>query len=120
MAFKVKEICQAEAEAHLLEVVYSHLKLRQLRLRAQQTANGTNGTSNGEGNPLNQSYGHPHHDTVIRVIYENKEEQGIGRAEVYTKVGDSISRDEVDRSLEYLSNEGHIYSTIDEDHFKAT
>merc|ERR1712126_704024 len=44
MAFKVKEICQAEAEAHLLEVVYSHLKLRQLRLRAQQTANGTNGT----------------------------------------------------------------------------
>ena len=31
-----------------------------------------------------------------------------------------ISRKELDDALDYLSGEGHIYSTTDEDHFKTT
>ena len=30
-----------------------------------------------------------------------------------------MSKKEVDAALDYLSGEGHIYSTIDDDHFKA-
>jgi replication factor A2 len=26
----------------------------------------------------------------------------------------------MDQSIDFLSNEGHIYSTVDEDHFKST
>ena len=31
-----------------------------------------------------------------------------------------MSKKDVDDGLEFLSNEGHIYSTTDEDHFKTT
>jgi replication factor A2 len=31
-----------------------------------------------------------------------------------------LSKKEMDDSIEFLSNEGHIYSTVDEDHFKST
>lgn len=30
-----------------------------------------------------------------------------------------MSKKEVNDALDYLSGEGHIYSTIDDDHFKA-
>ena len=44
MAFKISSISsQAEYDAHALEVVYSHLKLRQL----QQAVNGQIGMSDG-------------------------------------------------------------------------
>ena len=36
------------------------------------------------------------------------------------KVKTKMSKQEMDSVLDYLSSEGHIYSTIDEDHFKTT
>ena len=36
------------------------------------------------------------------------------------KVRTKMSKQEMDAALDYLSSEGHIYSTIDEDHFKTT
>ena len=36
------------------------------------------------------------------------------------KVKSKMSKQELDSSLDFLSSEGHIYSTIDEDHFKTT
>ena len=32
----------------------------------------------------------------------------------------NISEARVREAVEYLSNEGHLYSTIDDDHYKAT
>ena len=34
--------------------------------------------------------------------------------------GQNISVQRVREAVEYLANEGHLYSTIDNDHFKAT
>jgi hypothetical protein len=31
-----------------------------------------------------------------------------------------MNRADMDNALEYLSNEGHIYSTTDDNHFKST
>ena len=31
-----------------------------------------------------------------------------------------MSKSEMDGAIEFLSNEGHIYSTVDDEHFKST
>ena len=31
-----------------------------------------------------------------------------------------MSKSEMDSAIDYLSNEGHIYSTVDDEHFKST
>ena len=43
---------------------------------------------------------------------------GISRYEVQKTA--NMPQGEVDNALEWLSNEGHVYSTMDEDHFKTT
>ena len=47
-------------------------------------------------------------------------EEGIGRDELFSALQSKMSKKELDESLEFLSNEGHVYSTTDEDHFKTT
>merc|ERR1712096_178101 len=113
-AFKISPVpTQQEFDAHTLEIVYSHLKLRQL----QQKINGQIGASDGslsnsmmggglgvQGGAVNssagQSFGNKNYDQVYGMIRQSKVE--------------------MDNALDFLSSEGHIYSTIDEDHFKTT
>ena len=45
---------------------------------------------------------------------------GISRDEVFQNLSSKMSKGDVDQALEFLSNEGHVYSTTDEDHFKTT
>jgi len=47
-------------------------------------------------------------------------EEGMSRDELGQQLSGKMSRKDVDEGLEFLSNEGHIYSTTDEDHFKTT
>ena len=137
MAFKIDSVsCQAEYDAHKLEVVYSHLKLRQL----QAKLNGQIGLSDGSmsqsmlggglglssaaagyvSSSSNQSFGNKNYDTVYGLIRQTMDEAGIDRDAIYDQAKGGMSRTELDAALEFLSSEGHIYSTIDEDHFKTT
>lgn len=43
-------------------------------------------------------------------------ERGLSRQELYDKF-QHISRAEIDRILDTLSSDGHVYSTVDSDHF---
>jgi len=46
-------------------------------------------------------------------------DEGLQRDEVAEQLNGKMSKKEVNDALDYLSGEGHIYSTIDDDHFKA-
>ena len=136
MAFKVAVISsQAEYDAHLLEVVYSKLKLRQLN----QRINGQIGMSDGMSQSMmgggltvqggggaggvragGQSFGNKNYDLVYSVIKQTSDEAGCDRDTVFNQAKKVMSKTDMDNALDFLSSEGHIYSTIDEDHFKTT
>ena len=44
-------------------------------------------------------------------------EEGMGVDQVFEQLKGKITRDELNKSIQFLSDEGHIYSTIDEQHF---
>merc|ERR1719341_196300 len=67
-----------------------------------------------------QSFGHKNYDLVYQLIKSSTEEQGVDRDNINQQVRTKMSKQEMDSALDYLSSEGHIYSTIDEDHFKTT
>jgi len=135
MAFKISAVsCKAEWDAHILQVVYAKLKLRQLNQGAgggsamdYQTTGLTNsmmggalGMGSSSADSSGQSFGHKNYDEVYRLIKNGSEEQGVNRDHIYKSVKTKMSKQEMDSALDYLSSEGHIYSTIDEDHFKTT
>jgi len=132
MAFKISPVTSsAEKDAHLLQVVYSKLKMRQLQNVINGGVGGTSttGLSNsmmGGGlgvqpaQAAGQSFGHKHYDLVYGIIKGSMEEQGVNRDHINVQVKSKMSKQEMDNSLDFLSSEGHIYSTIDEDHFKTT
>merc|ERR1719341_2574983 len=135
MAFKISAVsCKAEWDAHLLQVVYSKLKLRQLNQAANggamdtQTTGLTNsmmggglGMGSSSAPSSGQSFGHKNYDLVYQLIKSSTEEQGVDRDNINEQGvdRDNINQQEMDSALDYLSSEGHIYSTIDEDHFKT-
>jgi len=134
MAFKISAVpTQEEYDAHMLEIVYSHLKLRQL----QQKINGQIGISDntlsnsmmGGGlgvqggivnSSSNQSFGNKNYDLVYGMIRQSMDETGLDRDSIFNQLRMKMSKVEMDNALDFLSSEGHIYSTIDEDHFKTT
>jgi len=136
MAFKIAPVpTQEEYDAHMLEIVYSHLKIRQL----QQKINGqiSGGVADGSlsnsmmggglgvqgmqvDNSAGQSFGNKNYDLVYGMIRQSKDETGLDRDSIYNQLRTKMSKQEMDSSLDFLSSEGHIYSTIDEDHFKTT
>ena len=137
MAFKVGVITsQAEYDAHLMEVVYTKLKLRQLNQRINGQIGMSEGMSQsmlggglsvqggggggGAGRTGGVSFGNKNYDLVYGVIKQTSEEAGCDRDTVFNQAKRIMSRADMDTALDFLSSEGHIYSTIDEDHFKTT
>ncbi len=66
------------------------------------------------------SFGNAKYDSIYKMISGCDREEGISRDELTQQLNSKMSRKDVDDGLEFLSNEGHIYSTTDEDHFKTT
>jgi replication factor A2 len=47
-------------------------------------------------------------------------ESGVRVDDVVTQLNGRFTEAQVRESVEHLVNEGHLYSTIDDDHFKST
>ena len=66
------------------------------------------------------SFGNAKHDSIYQMVKGCDREEGMSRDELGQQLSGKMSRKDVDDGLDFLSNEGHIYSTTDEDHFKTT
>ena len=66
------------------------------------------------------SLGKKNYDVVYEMIRQSTDEAGINRDLMINQVRTKMSIDEMEDAIDFLTNEGHIYSTRDEDHFRIT
>ncbi|RDD37685.1 Replication protein A 32 kDa subunit [Trichoplax sp. H2] len=109
-----------EITYHILEVIHSHLL--QTKGPAIPTTEHKN-TSNviqtdfAGGNEIKSLSGLQ--QQVYSCISASNADQGHSIREISQRLR-GISENEIRNATEFLSKEGHIYSTIDDDHFKST
>jgi len=56
---------------------------------------------------------------VSNLIKQSTSEQGVNVNSIFATFS-NVSKSDIRATLEFLSSEGHIYTTLDEDHFKTT
>jgi len=139
MAFKIIDVpTEAERDFHILNVCCSQLKLKQLHQKQMGGGGGggmdQSGLSNsmmggglgggasnlGGGASATASFGNRTHDLVYNHILQCKEDQGLNITNLYNQIRNQISKAEMDSAIDFLSCEGHIYSTVDDEHYKPT
>uniref|UniRef100_A0A0P4VYW3 Replication protein A C-terminal domain-containing protein n=1 Tax=Scylla olivacea TaxID=85551 RepID=A0A0P4VYW3_SCYOL len=136
--------------AHMLEVVYTALQLQRIKTEASDSGLGKGalaGSSDGMSNSMVgfgglAGPGMPGGDMggsgsggyslmgltaqqkmvfeVIRSIVDDSENTGYSREHIKAKLKGKVTPQQVDNVLFFLSSEGHVYTTVDEDHFRAT
>ncbi|XP_026172602.1 replication protein A 32 kDa subunit [Mastacembelus armatus] len=118
-----------EITSHMLEVVQAHMALGK-----PQTMPGARGGMTSDITPMSRpamggGYAGANDMTnnglsanqnqVLSLIRSCPDPQGISIQDLKQRLS-GISLTVIKQAVEFLSNEGHIFSTIDEDHFKST
>ncbi|KAM9805686.1 replication protein A 32 kDa subunit [Syngnathus typhle] len=131
VAFRVRPLEDMnEITSHMLEVVQAHMALSKPQTSAafgtsypssmpQSHASGNMvagyaGARDTVNNGLNSNQ-----NQVLSLIKGCPDPQGIGLHDLKTRLP-NISITAIKQVVEFLSNEGHVFSTIDEDHYKST
>ena len=57
---------------------------------------------------------------ILATVRSCFKHNGISRHEIYKAHMAEMTQQQVDERVDYLTSEGHIYTTIDIDHFKST
>jgi len=140
MIFKIAPITDLNLiTTHILQVMHSQLKLENISKMqsdggmggGQMSTGGSGlshslaGTGNFDGGAGGGSFSgmsglNGQQNMVYQVINQVKDEQGVSRDSIYGALMGKVNRGQVDEQLEFLSSEGHIYSTVDDDHFRTT
>lgn len=122
-----------EITVHILEVIHAHMFLTKKKKQmgapatpglgnmSMQTPNKMQGAQGGDyGNVANHGLSSVQRD-VHQLIVSCPDEQGISLNQLKAALtSKKVSMEHIRAAVEFLSNEGHIYSTIDDDHFKST
>ncbi|KAE8289058.1 Replication protein A 32 kDa subunit [Larimichthys crocea] len=133
VAFSVRPLEDMnEITSHMLEVVQAHMVLSK-----PQSTPGTGGGTSSNVTPMSRpgmesmrgSYSgandmannglSANQNQVLSLIRSCPDQQGISIQDLKLRLS-GISLGVIKQAVEFLSNEGHIFSTIDEDHYKST
>lgn len=142
MVYKIWQVeSKEERDSHLLEIAYAKAKIKQLvdqeNMSIGANVSGSAGLSNSmmggqsaagsgsnfSGGPTGgvggSSFGNPKYDAVHKVVSACEREEGIHRDTIAEQLKGRYNPKDINDALEFLSSEGHIYSTIDDDNFKS-
>lgn len=107
-----------EFTSHILETVNAHMMLA----KALEAARGQSAPATLSLVDQAPAYGEPRpeliQEEVRRLIHECPQQEGKSIRELQTELG-SLSIKAIKEALEYLMVEGHIYPTVDGEHFKS-
>lgn len=125
MAFSMAPVTDSnEITFHILDVIYSHLSLQKsgssanpMVMPSQQRYADTGNDFGGGGN--NDAGLTGTNKVVFNYITACSSEEGISINELCQK-NRNMSEQQLRNCIEWLSNEGHIYSTVDDDHYRST
>lgn len=143
MIFKISPVTDLNRiTTHILQVMHTQLKLENVSKMQDSSMGGQMntggggmshslvGTGNFDGSGAGAGTGGGAFSgmtgltgpqkLVYQVIMQTADEQGISRDSIYGSLMGKVNRGAVDEQLEFLSSEGHIYSTVDDDHFRTT
>lgn len=125
IAFSVRPLTtHNEITSHMLDVVkaslYHRKKNKVTTMGGMVTASNGNPATNTNGNSDNSLGLNPNQNKVYGALKKATSDIGMSINEVLNQIGGSMSYKEIKNAIEFLSNEGHIYSTIDDEHYKLT
>ncbi|GMF25244.1 unnamed protein product [Phytophthora lilii] len=129
-----------ELTHHLLEVVYVHCYNSKGALNkgaADVTMTSFNTPTKAAGSQWNQpasggfgggamDYGmmdasfSPEQKAILDVLGTCTSDRGLKIDQIFADLRGKMTEQQLRSALNYLTSEGHVYSTIDEDHFKRT
>lgn len=132
VAFSVRPLEDMnEITSHMLEVVQAHMVLNKsqsmssaggmssdITPMSRQNTGNMGGSYSGAMDMINNGLS-ANQNQVLSLIKSCPDTQGISIQELKQRLS-GISLPVIKQAVEFLSNEGHIFSTIDEDHFKST
>merc|ERR1711990_553999 len=119
-----------EFSCHILEVIHSQMLYQVLEKGAGGSVIGGNDTSvasstataasTSTGPALVKGLSNVQNQVLKSIQSFSHKESGPSVTEIRGSLGHGISEVQIRDAIDYLSNEGHIYSTLDEDHYRAT
>lgn len=128
MAFNITPVNDFdEVTFHLLDVVHAKLSLDKASQLSGSADLQTGVETPGQYNGSNDTFGGGFNDAglkgqnklVFNYISSCTDEQGIDIQALRNKCR-GMAEPQLRGCIEWLSNEGHIYSTIDDDHYRST
>ncbi|NXX49829.1 RFA2 protein, partial [Tricholaema leucomelas] len=123
VAFKIMPLENMnEFTTHILEIVNAHVVLRRNLMEASRgpqafPSTGVGGYGGVCSLPLNGLTAHQ--SQVLNLIKNCPVPEGMSLQELKAQLH-SMSMSTIKQAVEFLSSEGHIYSTVDDDHYKST
>jgi replication factor A2 len=135
-SFKVEPITDYnEITYHILDTIRNHLCAKHGPLTAKaapggnlnEAAGNLNGGSNmgqysasyTNANQSNNQGLDPVQQSIMNLVSMEQSDEGVSVHNLGASL-QKYSESQIRSALEELSNEGHVYSTIDDDHFKST
>ncbi len=134
-----------EITLHILEAIYSHLYHTKGPLHPYnggtggkiEQGTGISGSNQFSAGGFDRGYGAanyggdggagyidgdltPAQQKVLDVFNQDSSDQGLTVAQVQQALGGQIAPLEVGQAVDQLNNDGHLYTTTDEYHFKST